>query len=1002
MALSVYKMLNIEKEESSRVFLFLIQSVFIGLFYGALDVAAHALFLDVYPATFIPKAYIVSGVVGILFTSLYTRLQVRMKFSLFAAFNLLSIALLSFVIWSGFLFVKDKIIVFVLFIFFGPLNILAGLGFWGGVGRMFTLRQGKRIFGLIDSGQIIGIILSSYGATLILSIGYKTRDLLLISAASIFAGMLLQLIINRRFGFPAQVQETDTKEDRRENSFLTMIRNRYVLFLSLFVGFSVAATFFVHYTFVTVTKENYPDTTSLAKFLGAFTGTMMIVSLLVKTFVYGRLIKTYGLKVILALSPLLLGLFTLASILLGQLGGFTAASSGFMLFFLIVSLTKLFSKILRDSIEAPSFKVLYQSLGSNIRYSVQAGVDGTINEISAFGSGLALAGLVSLPFVTTIHFVYILGLILILWAFTAFRLHREYRNSLQSSLAAYDRKGFRSEIFSLPAFLTELYEKGSNVSKSFVLSLTTRISPALHEKLTGKSEPARYTDEPSVLVYSPDPVHRVSCAFYLRGQSGSDKIRFLRILLRDNDTTVRKAAIQTAGQDRVIELAPFIIEQLAHPSVYPWAYQALLAMGEPVLEPLEVFFKKTGLEEKVLLRIIRLMADIGGSASSRFLLSKLGSFNRNLVKETISALRRLKPSLAPEQERLVNKVLQDFLALLAWNTAARASLIEGERLVLLKSALEEEAHQLYETAMNLLALLYDEKSVMLVKENLESGTREGIGYALELLDLFISDELKHLLFPLLEDNNLNEKLRLLQEEYPVEKYHTWSLLKTIINKSNNEVGPATRLMAIHSIAQLKNPAASEDLIAQLFNENKALAETAALTLASIDADVLENVFSRLNQAGNSELKDRFLRISKDKLQASIISLMVALRKCDELRNLDWNQLLKLASGMNDYICSNDNRSTLENLLITRKNLVVVVRGNYEETSGEEKLSFKAGAVLMPLQNSKIVTGNPALEDNSLLAILAEEDLAEMLFDEPFLAQIFAVKEPTPETSNIPS
>jgi hypothetical protein len=995
-------MLNIEKEESSRVILFLTQSVFIGLFYGALDVAAHALFLDVYPATFIPKAYIVSGLVGILFTSLYTRLQVRFRFSLFAAFNLLSIALLSFVIWSGFLFVKDKIIVFVLFIFFGPLNILAGLGFWGGVGRMFTLRQGKRIFGLIDSGQIIGIILSSYGATLILSIGYKTRDLLLVSAASIFAALLLQLIINRRFGFPAQVKETETNAEERSNSFVNLMKNRYVLFLSLFVGFSVAATFFVHYTFVTVSKENYPDTTSLAKFLGAFTGTMMIVSLLVKTFVYGRLIKTYGLKVILAMSPLLLGLFTLASVLLGQLGGFTAASSGFMLFFLIVALTKLFSKILRDSIEAPSFKVLYQSLSSNIRYSVQAGVDGTINEISAFGSGLALAGLVSLPFVTTLHFVYILGLILILWALTAFRLHHEYRNSLQSSLAAYERKGFRSEGFSLPAFLTSLYDQGSTASKSFVISMASRISPILHEKLTGRSEPVKFSDDLSALVYSHDPVHRISCGFYLRGQAGSDKIRLLKILLRDNDASVRKTAIQTAGQDRVVELAPLVIEQLAHPSAYPWAYHALLNMGEPVLEPLEVFFKKTGLEEKVLLRIIRLMADIGGPISSRLLVSKLASFNRNLVKETITSLRRLKPSLTADQERLVNKVLQDFLSLLAWNTAARASIIEGERLTLLKTALEEESQQLYETIMNLLALLYDEKSVLLVKENLESGTREGIGYALELLDLFISEELKRFIFPLLEDNTLNEKVRLLQEEYPVEKYTTEGLLNTIMNRSTNEVGPATRLMAIHSVSQLKNPAPSEDLLAQLFNENAALAETAALTLALIDAATLEKVFARLKQAGNNELEDRILRINKNKTKASVVSLMSALRKCNELQILNWNQLLKLAGRMMEFICTNANKTSLENLLVARKNLAIVVQGYYEEQSGTEKMTFQPGTVLLPLQQGTITPGKPKLEEGTLLAILAEEDLAEMLFDEPSLAQIFPVKEHTPEFNTIPS
>ena len=70
-----YKVLNIEKEEASSVSLFLIQSIFLGIFYGAFDVGAHALFLSVYPASMIPKAYVISGIAGIILTSLYARIQ---------------------------------------------------------------------------------------------------------------------------------------------------------------------------------------------------------------------------------------------------------------------------------------------------------------------------------------------------------------------------------------------------------------------------------------------------------------------------------------------------------------------------------------------------------------------------------------------------------------------------------------------------------------------------------------------------------------------------------------------------------------------------------------------------------------------------------------------------------------------------------------------------------------------------------------------------------------
>lgn len=985
MALSIYRVLNIEKDESSRVLSFLVQSVFIGIFFGALDVAAHALFLDVYPATFIPKGYIVSGIVGILFTSLYTRLQQRYEFGWFAGMNLLIIALISFLLWAGFWFIPNKVIVFLIFIFFGPLNILAGLGFWGGVGRMFTLRQGKRIFGLVDSGQIIGIILSSYGATLILSVGYKTRDLLLISAASIFVALLLQLYITRKFGFRIQSEDRPASNTRKVRMFKLM-GDHYILFLSFFVGLSVVSTFFIHYTFVTVSKENYPDTTSLAKFLGAFTGTMMVATLLVKTFVYGRLIKTYGLKVILMLSPVLLALFTGISMLIGHLAGFTAASSGFILFFLVISLTKLFSKILRDSMEAPSFKVLYQALQQDVRFSVQSGVDGTINEIAAFSSGLALAGLVSLSFITTIHFVYILGVFLLIWIFIAFRLYSEYRQSLQNSLLSYQDHALDDNRPSLKGFLVSMIDQGGNQARKFGLFLASRIAPDVYQSKGPRIEVPSPSGELESLVYSKDPIHRISCAYGLRGNAHPEKIRLLKILLRDQEASVREAAIITAGDERLTELASMVIENLAHHKAYPWAYGAILKMGEPVLEQLDIFFKKTGQETKVQARIIRLLSDIGGPAAIQLLVGKLASFNRDIVRETIHALRRLHYQFNEEQEKIIRKTLLDYLALMAWNTAALAGIEEDEKWEMLQSVMQEETHHSYEAVMDTLALLFDEKSVMLVKENLESGTREGIGYALELLDLFLDDDLKRLILPLLEDHSLSEKVRLLQEEYPVEKLNPSTLLTSIMNRSSNEISNIARLMAIHSVLLMKHPLLSDGVIAHLFNDSPSLAETALTVIHATEPDRLPDLLERLELAGKFLPAARYREIILEKYRPSVVSLLSILKNIPHLRKTSWNDLLLIAERMSPVICSESNNSTLGESLNSGTQLVLLIEGTIQATSSQnESISLVSGSLLNPAEGYSRMQ----VSTRSLLAILYDQELSELLFDFPHLSTLFS-------------
>jgi hypothetical protein len=66
----------------------------------------------------------------------------------------------------------------------------------------------------------------------------------------------------------------------------------------------------------------------------------------------------------------------------------------------------------------------------------------------------------------------------------------------------------------------------------------------------------------------------------------------------------------------------------------------------------------------------------------------------------------------------------------------------------------------------LLAMLYDTRSIQLVKENIDSGTSEGITYAVELLDVFLSDQLKQRVIPVLDDLTDNERINKLDYYFP--------------------------------------------------------------------------------------------------------------------------------------------------------------------------------------------------------------------------------------------
>jgi hypothetical protein len=433
MAFNISKALNIEKDERSVVYLLLVQSVFLGIFAGALDVGANSLFLEAYGANLMPRAFMISGAVGIIFTSVYTFLQKRIHFRLFTILNLLIAILLTALLRLGYSLTEDPRVTFALLVFMGPVIIISMLGFWGTAGRYFTLREGKRLFGIIDTGSIVGMILAFYAVPVLVSFNFKVYDTLLIGLVSLVLAMVFQLVVLRKH----KLTELPVSRDERKSSpgFFNIFRKRYTSMMAFFVVLSVITGFFIHYSFMWATEANYSDNRELTGFLGAFFGTMMIFTVAIKSTLYGWLMKNYGLRVTLLISPALLLILTVLASVVGGFFGYTAEAASFTFFFLIIALSKLFNKSLKDAIESPSMKILYQSLDSSERFDVQAKIDGIVNELTAFSAGLIMAGLLLISFVDVIHFSYILIFLLILWVYLGFSLYKSYRKTLNDSLA---------------------------------------------------------------------------------------------------------------------------------------------------------------------------------------------------------------------------------------------------------------------------------------------------------------------------------------------------------------------------------------------------------------------------------------------------------------------------------------------------------------------------------------------------------------------------------------
>lgn len=1012
---NVYAIFNIEKEEKTSVSLFLIQSVFLGIFYGAFDVGAHSLFLNAYPASMIPKAYVISGLVGIVLTTLYARLQSKYKFSTIAIFNLVFISISTALLRVLFQYTESPWLAFLIFIMMGPLNIIALLGFWGAVGRMFSLRQGKRLFGLIDSGQIFGAILSTFAIPVLISIGFEQKNLLFLSSVSVLCALVFQIIISLKYNLNQDIEKKENT--KKKNRLPELLKNKYVLHMSIFVVMSMLSAFFIQFSFLSVTKENYPDHNDLAEFLGAFTGSLLLFTFLFKTFLYSKLMKTYGLKVSVLISSFLLGIFTIIAIVIGSVFGYTSASASFMFFFLVISLSRLFSKALKDAVEVPSFKILYQSLKAEIRHDVQAYVDGTINEIAALSAGLLLAALSFFEFFKLIHFSYSLFLILVIWFFVARKLYYEYKISLQKSLAEY--KGRTEEIESVSDFIDhsiknnsidynqiipgldidfdlhplKFEEKIDSLIKhenkvisdyatqrvlnyklfdslKFIPENSDQISELLN-RVGVKIDKSPGKEKIINLSKSKSTEERILAAYLIGKFYEPSFFVYLKALLRDLQTSVKIAAIKAATQTKNIDFCPLIIEYIDTEGLISYVYDALVCFGEDALNTIDLYFYKTGINHCVLLRIVKLLGHIGGEKAKLLLIKKLDHPNEEVLNYILKALKDLEFSADEKTIVRIHQILEKHIGVIGFNIAAQATLNDIDGFKYLKEAVREEISANYELLYLLLSLAYDAKSILHVKENIESGTTEGISYALELLDLFIHEEIKPKLFPVVEDIPIIEKIKQLQNYYPVEKLLFNDLLLSIINKDINDTNIWTKVCAIYAFSEIDEQEIPNDLIAHLFNPHEILRETAGVVINSRDKDLIHTIGKRLNPTFREELDNTLdlLNYSKNHL---LVEKTWFLKSTEYFKNVEGRYMYELAKSFNNLTYESFELSDI--IVSDLKDKLLIIKGPSLSLTIDDEKRYE-------LDEGEIYEMNAILKDAKRKVSLEKNESTTILYIE---------------------
>ena len=421
----VLGLLDIRENERALVGRVLLLSLLLSGGNALLHTAAYALFLTEFGGEALPLIYIASSIVGVLVSFAYLRINERFPLGRVAVgtIGVLLAAVLLYRLALGAL--PGAWPIYGLPVFAALSTTLKVTLYWNLLGRLFTLQQGKRLFGLLGTGELIATTsVGLISPALVALVG--TVNLLSAAAVGFLAALLLVARFVRAFAThlsderAATVPQTITPR-------AGLLRNRYVLLIVGVLALYTISSYLIDNIFYIEVEQRFRDADQLASFLGIFAGVLGGLTLVLQVFVSGRVLDRYGVRPILIAAP------SLAILGMAAAAGATLAGGPQAVLFWLAVVANL-SIVAIDALDSPGFSLLYQVFPAAERTRVQTIVNGVIQPAAMGITGVILLVLYSVLQLEPLQAALLMLVFATAWLLLAVQLGREYPRQVQGAL----------------------------------------------------------------------------------------------------------------------------------------------------------------------------------------------------------------------------------------------------------------------------------------------------------------------------------------------------------------------------------------------------------------------------------------------------------------------------------------------------------------------------------------------------------------------------------------
>ncbi len=385
--------------------------------------ASRSLFISALGAEYLPYVWIATAVVLALIISLYHRLVARHS-RINVVLGTCAIIITCLLIFYPQLNNSGFMEAFSFYIFVDVLSVILVEQFWSLTNTIFDTESGKRWYGLIATGGLLGGVAGgSLSNTLITTFKLDTTDLLLVAAGIIAVLMLLTLLMGR---LGLYVEHTGVRDlnNNSHGNWRSILRHPYLALIAIILLLAQMVEPLVEYQFMKVVEVSIDNREMRTAYLGAFFSLLSGIAIGINLFITPMVHRWLGAMGGLFAQPLavIVGSFWYMSQATLQAGAFL----------------KISDRGLSYSINRASKELLYVPIDPVLIYQAKAWIDMFGYRLfKVLGSVLILLLTQWLPWsITAAQLSWLVLAVCITWMFTLLKLGHKYREIMSRATAA--------------------------------------------------------------------------------------------------------------------------------------------------------------------------------------------------------------------------------------------------------------------------------------------------------------------------------------------------------------------------------------------------------------------------------------------------------------------------------------------------------------------------------------------------------------------------------------